>query len=85
MWIIEKAKRAFHAAEMQPIYGKLGGRSWLVIVFFAVTGFILAWHSRLTGAYAELATALSGFHVGRAIYQDRCGGHDDSHGQKPVV
>lgn len=85
MWVTEKIKRVVTVIEMQPVYGKLGGKSWLIIVFFAVTGFILAWHNKLTDSYAALATALSGFHVGRAIYQDRFGGHDEDHGPKRLA
>lgn len=59
---------------LRPIYGKLGGRTFIIISFFSVTGFILAWHGKLNDAYAALATAVSGFHVWRARGED----HHDS-------
>ena len=57
-------------ADIQPIFGKLGGRSWLLILFFALTAFWLEYHGKLTADYAAVITALSGFHVGRAVMQD---------------
>lgn len=55
---------------MVRVYGWLGGRSFLLIVFFAVTGFILALRGELTVHYVELITALSGFHITRTIASD---------------
>lgn len=57
----------------QTIWSILGGRSFLIVTFFAVSGFILALHGKLTADYAGLATALAGWHIGRAISQDRNG------------
>jgi len=57
-------------ADVQPVYAKLGGRSWLLIVFFAISAFILEWHGKLTADFAAVITALSGVHAGRAIMQD---------------
>lgn len=74
---IAKAKAIAAGADMQALYGKLGGKSWLIVVFFAVTGFLLERAGKLTSSYAELATALSAFHIGRAIMQDRAERRDD--------
>ena len=64
--------RALWAAlDLQPLLAKLGGRSYLLVTFFAVTGFWLEWHGKLTADYAGLVTALSGFHVWRSVMQDR--------------
>lgn len=52
------------------LWARLGGRSFLLIVFFAVTGFILALRGLLTAHYVELITALSGFHVARTVASD---------------
>lgn len=61
-------------------FWRLGGRSFLLIVFFAVTGFFLATRGRLTGHYVELVAALSGFHVSRAIAEDRSARKKDAIG-----
>lgn len=65
-------KQVWTAVDFQPFYGKIGGRSFILIVFFALTAFWLAKHGLLTGAYAAVISALSGFHVCRAIASDYC-------------
>jgi hypothetical protein len=58
------------------LMGSFGGRSFLVVVFFSVTGFYLELHGKLDANYAALATALAGFHIWRAR-------SEDDHGDKP--
>ena len=67
---LNRLQRIWAATNLQAIYWRLGGRSWLLIVFFAVTAFALAWRGKLTADYAAVITALSGFHIGRAIASD---------------
>lgn len=57
-------------------FWRFGGRSFLLIVFFAVTGFVLAMHGLLTAQYVAMVTALSGFHVTRSIAEDRAAKKD---------
>jgi len=57
-------------ADLQTWTNRLGGRSYALIVFFAVTAFLLALGGRLTDSYAMVITALSGFHVCRTIASD---------------
>lgn len=67
--------------DLRPVWARVGGRSFALTVFFAITGFILALTGKLTPEYAGLVTALQGFHVGRAIMQDRqppAGGSSDA-------
>lgn len=68
--MFSRFKAALLSANMQAIYGRLGGRSFLVVVFFAATGFVLSLKGKLTPDYAALATALSGFHIYRAVSED---------------
>jgi hypothetical protein len=65
-----RAIAAWGSASMMPIYDKLGGRSWILVGFFALAATVLAWYGKLTDSYAAVITALSGFHIGRAIAQD---------------
>jgi hypothetical protein len=67
---VERIKSLWNTVDLQPIYGKLGGKSWILVIFFALTAFYLALHNELTGAYAATISSLSGFHVGRAIASD---------------
>lgn len=68
MW--QKLKTIYAELDFQSLYAKFGGRSFLVIVFFAITAFILAWYNKLSPEYAVCITALSGFHVCRSVMQD---------------
>lgn len=68
MW--QKLKTIYSELDLQSLYAKLGGRSFLVIVFFAATAFILAWYNKLSPEYSVCITALSGWHCGRAVFQD---------------
>lgn len=72
--MFQKLKKIYTELDLQSLYAKMGGRSFLVIVFFAITAFILAWYNRLSPEYAICITALSGFHIGRSIMQDYTGG-----------
>lgn len=74
--MFEKVTVIIKRFDLQPVWGKMGGKSFAVVLFFAITGFYLALKGKLTDSYAALATALSGFHVWRAIKQDQCGGDD---------
>lgn len=76
---LKSAYETCKSASMQSLYGKLGGRSFILIAFFAVTGFFLARKGLLTDSYAALVTALAGFHVWRAV-KDDC--HDDDNSDK---
>jgi len=67
------ALKAWQSADLQALFNKLGGKSFLIVAFFALTGFWLEMHGKLTADYAGLATALSAFHIGRAIAQDKFG------------
>jgi hypothetical protein len=75
--MLAKIKQLLLSANMRALYNRLGGRSFLVVTFFAVTGFFLAWHAKLTSDYAALATALSGFHIWRARSEDQHGSGKD--------
>lgn len=55
---------------LRGLYDRFGGRSFLVVVFFSVTGFWLEMHGKLDASYAALATALSGFQIWRARGED---------------
>ena len=46
------------------------GRSTFFALFFAVTGFILAWYGRLTGHYVELIAALQGYVLFHSVKED---------------
>lgn len=63
------------------VYGSLGGRHWMLCVFFSVTGAYFEWHGKLEPSYAALVTAIAGFAVWRAVSEDRkeekCGGCDN--------
>lgn len=74
--MFEKVVVIIKKFDLQPTWGKLGGKSFIIVSFFAVTGFILAMKGKLTDSYAALATALSGFHVWRAVKQDTNGNGD---------
>ncbi|MGH9685301.1 MAG: hypothetical protein ACRD4S_17025 [Candidatus Acidiferrales bacterium] len=53
------------------ILGALGGRHFVLCVFFSVTAFYLAVHGKLTADYAAAITAISGFTAWRAVSEDR--------------
>lgn len=53
------------------IYGWLGGRHFVLCVFFAVTAAWFEWRGKLTADYAAAITAISGFAVWRAVSEDR--------------
>lgn len=68
--MFNRLKLLFQNFNLRPVYNRLGGRSFLVVIFFAITGFWLAWNLKLTHDYVALVTALSGFHVWRATRED---------------
>ena len=76
--MLAKIKSLLGRADLHVLWAKLGGRTFVIVGFLAVTGFILAWYGKLTYNYAALATSLSGFHVYRAIKEDDhdCDHHD---------
>lgn len=63
-------KQTLKNISLRGLYDRLGGRSFLVVTFFSVSGFYLAYHGKLTDSYAALATALTGFHIWRARSED---------------
>lgn len=75
--LISKLKSLAAKLSLLPIYARLGGRSFLIVAFFAITGFLLERDGKLTDSYAALATALSGFHIWRATCQDKCSDKKD--------
>lgn len=82
MWrtLFTKVRTFSTKANLVTVYGKMGGRSWLLISFFAGTAFYLELHGKLTSDYAGTISALSAFHITRAIMSDR---HDENmSGQK---
>lgn len=68
--MLAKIKSLLGRADLHILWAKLGGRSFVIVSFLSVTGFILAWYDKLTDSYAALATALSGFHIYRAVKED---------------
>jgi len=64
MW--EKIKTAAKSA----VQSRFSSRSFLIVVFFSITGFWLEAHGKLSPNYAALATALTGFHIWRARGED---------------
>jgi len=55
---------------MTRVYNWFGGRCTFFALFFAITGFLLAWHSRLTPQYAVLIGALQGWVVVHSAKED---------------
>ncbi|MGH7745644.1 MAG: hypothetical protein ACREQ5_12775 [Candidatus Dormibacteria bacterium] len=76
MSAIQAVKEIFTNFSARGLCGWLGGRSFLIVVFFSVTGFWLADHGKLSGSYAALASALTGFHIVRAVGEDKFGNCD---------
>ena len=68
--MLSKLKGIWTKLDAKPVYQKLGGRSWILISFFALTAFYLEYVGKLTGSYAAVISSLSGFHVGRSIATD---------------
>ena len=68
--MIAKLQAFVHWVTLRGMYDRLGGRSFLVVAFFSVTGFWLQTHGKLDANYAALATALTGFHIWRARGED---------------
>lgn len=77
-FIIKIGKKVWGAVDFQNVTNRLGGRSYTLIMFFAITAFWLALHSKLTADYAAVITALSGFHVARTIASDHYGDDDNN-------
>jgi len=59
------------------IYGALGGRHYILCVFFAVTSAYFEWKGKLEPSYAAAITAIAGFAVWRAVSEDRMQEHND--------
>ena len=74
--MLAKIKSLLGRVDLHVLWAKLGGRTFVIVGFLAVTGFILAWYNKLTDSYAALAASLSGFHAWRSIKEDD---HDRDH------
>jgi hypothetical protein len=53
------------------LWGWLGGRHFVLALFFAVTAFYLALHGLLTREYAGAMCAIQGFMTWRATHEDK--------------
>jgi hypothetical protein len=74
-FMFDRVKAILAKANLRPILGRLGGRSFLVVAFFAITGFWLEKHGKLEPSYAALASSLTGFHIWRARNEDNHDNH----------
>jgi hypothetical protein len=68
--------------DLTPVYNFFQGRHTFFALFFAITGFILAWNGKLTGEYVALITALQAYILLHSAKEDRRdkgdkGGGDD--------
>jgi hypothetical protein len=65
---------------LAPVYNFVGGRHTAFALFFAGTGFYLAWAGKLTGEYVALITALQALILGHSIKEDYAARRDDDDG-----
>ena len=67
MWLIHELKKF----SFLKFWGWLGGRHFVLALWFSVTAFWLAMHAMLTPQYAVVITAIQGLMTWRTTHEDK--------------
>lgn len=68
---LDTASKWAHSISVASLWGWLGGRHFVLAMFFAATSFYLALHGLLTKEYAGTMVAIQGFVTWRTTHEDK--------------